>query len=134
MATTNAAPTSPFRRAVEDSDHEAMMAALAPTVRFNTPVYLNPIEDREVVSILLRVLLETFKDFRYTDELHGESVHGLVFRTDVGDRHVEGIDLLRFDDEGLVEDFTVMIRPLSSLECLRDVVTTAMAERLAARD
>ena len=35
---------------------------------------------------------------------------------------------IRFDDERLIEDFTVMIRPLSSLERLRDVVTTAMTE------
>ena len=38
---------------------------------------------------------------------------------------------IRFDDEGLIEDFTVMIRPLSSLERLGDVVTTAMTAHLA---
>jgi hypothetical protein len=124
------APAQAFRSAVEAGDHEAMMAALAPELRFHTPVYLNPIEDRGVVSILLELLLETFEDFHYTDELHGDGVHGLVFRTHVGDQQIEGLDLLRFDDSGLVDDFTVMIRPFSALEKLRDVVTAAMTERL----
>ena len=127
-------PTGPFRHAVEAADLEAMMATLAPVVRFHTPVYLSPIEDRHVVSILFGLLLETFEDFHYTDELHGESAHGLVFRTHVGDVRVEGIDLLRFDDSGLVDDFTVMIRPFSALERLRDIVTTAMTERLGGGD
>lgn len=123
-------PTRSFRTAVENLDHEEMMAALAADVRFHTPVYLNPIEDRRVVSILLEVLLATFEDFHYTDELHGDSVHGLLFRARVGDLRLDGIDLLRFDDAGLVDDFTVMIRPLSALEHLRDIVASQMAERL----
>jgi hypothetical protein len=122
--------TQAFRAAVEQRDHPAMMATLAPDISFHTPVYLNPIEDREVVSILLEVLLDTFENFRYTDELGGESAHGLVFRADVGDLELEGLDLLRFDDAGLIHDFTVMIRPFSALERLREIVTEAMTERL----
>jgi hypothetical protein len=122
---------SGFRAAVEAADHDAMMATLAPDIRFHTPVYLGPIEDREVVSLLLKVLLETFEDFRYTDELHGDSAHGLIFRAHVGELDLEGLDLLRFNDLGLIDDFTVMIRPFSALEGLRDIVTAAMAELLA---
>ena len=107
------------------------MEALAPGVRFHTPVYLSPIEDRQVVSMLFEVLLETFENFHYTDELHGESALGLVFRANIGDLQLEGLDLLRFDDDGLIDDFTVMIRPFAALERLRDVVTAAMTERLA---
>jgi len=81
--------------------------------------------------LLLEVLLETFEDFRYTDELHSESAHGLIFRAHVGELDLEGIDLLRFDDLGLIDDFTVMIRPFSALERLRDIVTAAMTERLS---
>ena len=76
-------------------------------------------------------MLETFQDFRYTDELYGETVHGLIFGAHVGDHQLDGIDLLRFDDAGLIDDFTVMIRPLSALEHLRDIVTSTMTERLS---
>jgi hypothetical protein len=51
-----------------------------------------------------------------------------VFRADVGDREVEGIDLLRVNDDDLVDDFTVFVRPLSGLNAL----AARMAEELGA--
>ena len=42
----------------------------------------------------------------------------LVFRTRVKNRDVEGIDMVRFDEAGMVRDLTVMVRPRSSMERL----------------
>src|ERR1700747_2938065 len=50
-----------------------------------------------------------------------------IFRARVGERELEGIDLLRFDADGLISDFTVMLRPLSGLVPFAQ----AMAERAA---
>jgi hypothetical protein len=104
-----------FRRAVESWDLEAVSALLAPDVVFHSPVTHHPFIGRETVSALLTLVSQTFEDFRYTDELEMDGGHALIFRARVGDRDLEGIDLLRFDDEGLIADFTVMIRPLSGL-------------------
>ena len=63
--------------------------------------------------------MRVFADFRYTDQLEaGADVHALVFRADVGDREVEGIDLVRVNADGLIDDFTVFVRPLSGLNAL----------------
>ena len=121
---------STFRAAAEGGDHEALLATLAPDVRFFTPVYHSPMEDREVISTLLQVLLETFEDFHYTDELVGDDAHALVFRTTVGDYQLQGVDLLRPGDDGLFDEFTVLIRPLEGLDHLAQVVGAQMAERL----
>jgi hypothetical protein len=45
-------------------------------------------------------------------------VHALIFRARVGERELEGMDLVRIGADGLIEDFTVMIRPLSGLIAL----------------
>ena len=63
-----------------------------------------------------------FEDFRYTHELAGDGVHGLLFEARVGDRSLQGIDLLRPDANGRIAEFTVMIRPASGL--------IAVAERM----
>jgi len=66
----------------------------------------------------------------YTDELSsadGGTV-GPVFRARVGTREVEGLDLLRFDEQGKVRELTVMVRPRSALEAL----FAAVGSRLAA--
>jgi hypothetical protein len=52
----------------------------------------------------------------------------LCFRTLVDGREVEGVDLLRYDDDGLVAELVVMMRPLSGLTAVRD----AMGAKLAA--
>jgi hypothetical protein len=104
-----------FREAVERWDIDAISRLLAEDVTFHSPVTFHPYSGREDVSRLLALVAETFANFRYTDELPAGEVQALVFRADVGDREVEGIDLLRFDENGLIGDFTVFVRPLSGL-------------------
>ena len=116
-----------FRAAVEAGDHAAMVDALADDVRLHSPVAFRPFEGREAVSRLFAALLETFEDFRYTDQLDGDGVHVLIFRARVGDKDVEGMDLVRLDAEGKIHDFTVMVRPASGLMALAE----AMAPKLA---
>lgn len=118
-----------FRQAVESADIEAMIACLAPDVVFHSPVTFKPYEGRDAVGGLLRVVFETFEDFRYTDELETGGTHALVFRARVGDKEVEGLDLLREVGDGLIADFTVMVRPLSAAIALAEAVGKGLAER-----
>ncbi len=104
-----------FRAAVESMDIEAAAALLAPEVVFHSPVTFHPFLGRETVRKLLGLVAETFEDFRYTDELETDGAHALIFRASVEGKELEGIDLLRFDEDGLIADFTVMLRPLSGL-------------------
>lgn len=114
--------SDPFRDAVLRRDHPAMVAALAEDVVFNSPVAFRPFEGKEAVGAVLGAVLATFEDFRYTDELAGETAHVLVFSARIGDKQVQGIDLLRFDDDGKIADFTVMARPLSGLIALGEAM------------
>jgi hypothetical protein len=104
-----------FRQAVERSDLDAVGELLAPDIVFHSPVTFHPFVGRETVTRLLELVARTFEDFRYTDELAGEGSHALIFRAAIAGRELEGIDLLRFDEHGLIADFTVMLRPLSGL-------------------
>jgi hypothetical protein len=107
-----------FKEAIEARDIDAALENLAPDVTFNSPVAYKPFEGKEAVSGVLRAVSETFEDFEYTDELHDGDTHALVFRARVGDKQLQGLDLLRFNDAGLIEDFTVMVRPVSGLMAL----------------
>lgn len=121
MSTTT--PHARFRAAVEAADMDAAFACLADDVVFHSPAVHRPYEGKESVSGLLRCVFDTFEDFRYTDELHAEDGTAiLVFRARVEDRDVEGIDLLRFADDGRIADFTVMVRPASGLMKLLEVM------------
>ncbi len=124
-----------FRRAVETRDLEAMTAAFAEDAVLHSPVTHRPFEGRPAIRGLLAILLEVFRDFRYTDELRApDGTRALVFRARVRDRDLEGLDLLRFDDAGRIRDFTVMVRPRSALEALLGEVGSRLAEASAGGD
>jgi hypothetical protein len=104
-----------FRRAAERKDIVAASELFAEDIVFHSPVTFHPFVGRETVTRLLAEVAQVFEDFRYTDELEADGAHGLIFRATVQGKEVEGIDLLRLDGDGLIADFTVMLRPLSGL-------------------
>ena len=106
-----------FREVVERKALAAAAELLAPDIVFHSPVTFHPFVGRETVTALLGEVAQVFTDFRYTDELEMDGAHALIFRAGVADtdREIEGIDLLRVDEQGLIADFTVMLRPLSAL-------------------
>ena len=118
-----------FRKAVEAGDLNEMMAQFAEDAVLHSPVTFKPFEGKAAIRQLLTILSETFQDFRYTDELEAEDgTRALIFRSRVGDRDLQGLDLIRFDESGLIRDLTVMIRPRSAIEAL----LAAVGPRLAA--
>ena len=116
-----------FRDAVEGGDVEAAIALLADDVEFHSPVVHSPYRGRDAVAPILRAVVTVFEDFRYVHEIDGGADRLLVFRAHVGDRELEGVDLLHHDASGAIDRLTVMIRPLSALQA----VAGAMRERLA---
>jgi SnoaL-like domain len=114
--------TIPFRTAVEAGDLDAAIATLAPDVVLHSPVTFHPFRGKESVGALFSILFSTFQDFRYVAEFEGEEGTVLRFRTRVGDREVEGIDMIHTNADGLIDDFTVMVRPLSAVLALRDSI------------
>jgi hypothetical protein len=107
-----------FQAAVLAGDEAALADVLADDVVFRSPAVYKPYEGREATMVVLRAVSRVFEDFRYEDRFEGEDGEVLLFSARVGDRELNGIDLLRFDDAGKVRELTVMIRPLSGLTAL----------------
>ena len=122
-----------FRKAVEARDPDAMAACLAEQVVFRSPVAFKPYPGKAITASILRGVLRVFEDFRYVRELAGADGrdHALVFEARIGDVRVEGCDFLHFDDDGLIDEFTVMVRPLSAAQALAAAMA-AQFDRIAA--
>ena len=116
-----------FRKAVEAMDLDGALAHLSPSVVLHSPVTFKPFEGKEAVTALFTILFRTFEDFRYVGAYASDAGEVLHFRTRVGDREVEGLDLIRFGDSGLIHDLTVMVRPRSGLEALLAEVAPRLA-------
>jgi hypothetical protein len=118
-----------FRAAVEAKDLAALTALLAPDVVFHSPVSFKPYRGRDQVGWILATVSTIFEDFTYVDESSNGPHSMLRFRTRIGDRQAEGVDLIETDPSGAVIALTVMIRPLSALQALG----TAMSQKFAQR-
>jgi hypothetical protein len=112
-----------FRQAAEALDVEATMAALSSAVVLRSPVRDEPLRGRDAVTRLFTILFGAFNDLRfieaYASEDGGELLH---FTWRIGEQEAEGVDMMHFDEAGLIDDYRVMVRPLSALIALRDTV------------
>ena len=116
----------PFGRAIEAGDEDAAVATLADDVVFRSPAVYQPYEGREQVELILRLVATVFENFRYTNEWRDGRTTILFFEANVGNRDLQGIDILEENEDGKIASFTVMIRPLSGLQA----VAATMAARL----
>ncbi|MEV6548384.1 nuclear transport factor 2 family protein [Streptomyces sp. NPDC051597] len=118
------ATTSAFREAVESGDHAAIEELLARDVVFTSPVAFKPYPGRAITAAILRGVSRVFTDFRYVREIVGVDGRdqALVFTAKVGELEVNGCDFLHFDEDGLIDDFTVMVRPLSGAQALSEAM------------
>jgi ketosteroid isomerase-like protein len=117
-----------FRAAAEGKDFSAVEELFSEDVVFRSPVVFKPYEGREALAMLLGAVVQIFEDFRYVDQVETGDVAVLVFEARVGDRQLDGVDILRFDGDGRVSEMMVMVRPMSGMHALAE----AMQEKLAA--
>ena len=119
-----------FKKAVEASDLDATVATFSPSIVLRSPVRDEPLEGRQAVGRLFAILLRVFEDLRfvgsYTSNDGAEVLH---FLWRLGDTEGEGVDMMRFDGDGLIEDYRVMVRPLSAVVALRDAAFSQLPER-----
>ncbi|MFG2453932.1 nuclear transport factor 2 family protein [Streptomyces sp. NPDC048512] len=109
-----------FRKAVEAGDLAAVEELLADDVVFTSPVAFKPYPGKPITAAILRGVWRVFSDFRYVREIAGADGrdHALVFTAKVGDKEINGCDFLHFDEDGRIDEFMVMVRPLSAAQAL----------------
>jgi hypothetical protein len=120
-----------FRSAVEEGGIDQLPELFRADAVFRSPVVFKPFEGRDQVLKVLRAaerVLGVGGPFRYVHQLEdaNDRVAVLEFATEVDGRQVEGIDKLTFDEDGLITEIKVMIRPVSALQA----VGVRMAEEL----
>jgi SnoaL-like domain len=113
-----------FRSAIEARDLDSVLSLLSEDVVFRSPIVYAPYHGREATGLLLRAVERVFEDFRYVREIGGAdtSDEALVFRARIGDRELEGCDFLHTNDQGLIDELCVMVRPLSGALALAEAM------------
>jgi SnoaL-like domain len=117
-----------FRAAAEAEDFSRGEELFAENVVFRSPVVFKPYEGREALAGLLGAVVQVFEDFRYVDQVETGDTAVLVFKARVGERELDGVDILRFDDDRRIVELMVMVRPMSGMNALAEGMQRKLEE------
>lgn len=119
---------------IRKGDLSALPELLDPQAIFLSPMAHKPYPGAPVVSMILNTVVKVFEDFTYHRELStadGLSVV-LEFSANVSGKELKGIDMIRFNEEGKIVEFEVMVRPFSALQALGEQMGQRLGAYLAA--
>jgi len=134
-----------WHRIVRERDFEALERLLDDSVRFHSPVVHTPQEGKPLTLLYLRGAFEVLlggqagtgnslptpesSPFRYLREVVGDRDAMLEFVTEIEGIVVNGVDMIRWNENDLIVDFKVMIRPLKAIQQVHTKMA-AMLERV----
>src|SRR3954447_16235030 len=121
--------TAPLRAAMLARDPAGVIATFAPDVVLHSPATARPFRGRDEVGELMTQVIGALEDLEYTAVVDGGDVQVLAFRMRLGGRDVELVDLVRYDDEGLVREVVVHARPLAGTALFAAVLGPRLARR-----
>ena len=111
---------SRWHELVRSRDAEGLDALLSDDVVFYSPVVHTPQRGKAITVQYLSAAFHVFFDesFRYVRELSGPNDAVLEFEVEIDGILVNGVDLIRWDDDGRIVEFKVMIRPLKAVNLI----------------
>lgn len=122
--------------AAAGSKPEELAAIMREDAVFLSPVVHTPQKGRPIVVAYLTAAGKTLGNdsFRYVREVVGEGTVVLEFETEMDGILVNGIDMISFDDDGLITEFKVMVRPLKAINKVWEMMAAQLDRQKAAAD
>ena len=101
-------------------DAAALSAIIADDCVFHSPVVHTPQQGRAIVRLYLLAAFQVLgnESFHYVREVVGERDAVLEFSGEVDGITINGVDMIRWNDQGRIVDFKVMVRPLRAVNLL----------------
>ena len=121
-----------WHRVLQEKDLGALDQLLADDCVFHSPVVHTPQEGKALTTLYLSAAANVLANdtFTYVREVVGDRDAMLEFTARVDGIHINGIDMIRWNDEGQIVDFKVMVRPLKAINLLHGMMK-AMLEQMS---
>lgn len=111
-----------LQEVVAKGDEAQVQELLAEGVRFMPPTYYNTWTGRAPVAAVLGHVAQVFSDFRYRRIMGDGRDWALEFQCKVGDLDAVGVDLITLNEDGLILEFEVVMRPHKTVGALREAM------------
>jgi hypothetical protein len=114
---------------VTSKDPALLGDLLADDVVFRSPAVFAPQEGKARTASYLGAALKVLgPSLRYVSQWHDGASAVLEFEADLDGAYVQGVDLLRWNAEGKLVSFTVMVRPLRGLQKLVELMALQLSD------
>mgnify|MGYP003575995006 CR=1 FL=1 len=133
MSSTNPDPIDTWHRVLKERDVNALDTLLAPEAVFHTPVVQTPQAGRAMTKAYLAAALHVLGNdsFRYVREVRQGRDAVLEFELELEGVHVNGVDLIRWNEQGQIIDFKVMLRPLKAVNLIHQKMAAMLQAKAA---
>ncbi|RQO83559.1 nuclear transport factor 2 family protein [Acidovorax sp. FJL06] len=119
---------------VASRDLSNLLTIVHPDAVFRSPMANTAYTSAPALMLALSTVIQVFEDFTYHRQLATDDGLNIVleFSARVGDKQLKGIDLVRFNEQGQITEFEVMVRPLSGLQALGAEMGVRLGDKLPA--
>lgn len=117
---------------VERKDLAALEAIVHPDAVFRSPMAFKPYGPAPALLLVLRTVITIFQNFSYHRQFASDDGLNVVleFSAEVDGKQLKGIDMIRFDESGLIVEFEVMVRPFNALQALGAAMGARLGQML----
>lgn len=121
-------PLERWHEVVRTRNPALLNQVLAEDAVFHSPIVFRPQQGRDLVALHLSGAMHVIANpsFRYVRQVVDGNDAVLEFESEIDGIHVNGVDMITWNDHGRISDFKVMVRPLKAI----NVVHQRMAELL----
>tara|TARA_B100001173_G_scaffold276910_1_gene258053 strand:+ start:417 stop:812 length:396 start_codon:yes stop_codon:yes gene_type:complete len=117
-----------WHEVINSDDMNALDNIIAEEAVFSSPVVFTPMEGKEITMMYLHAAGQSFnmEKFKYTKEIHDGMNSVLEFETYIEDISVNGVDMIEWNQDGMISNFKVMIRPFKAVQKVQEKMVEAL--------
>ena len=116
---------------VATGNKDLLPPLLSEHIVFRSPFVQSPIPGSAATLLVLTTVVQIFENFRYHREfVAGSHDAALEFSANIGKWQLKGVDLIRFDEQGKMLEFEVMVRPIKALQALGEAMGNRIGPEL----
>ena len=125
-------PLARWHAVLAARDAAALPGLVAEDAAFRSPAVFRPAEGRDAVVGYLTAAMRVLGTdaFGYHRTWRNDTGAILEFTTELDGREVHGVDMIEWNDAGLIQRFDVMVRPQSALTKVIEQMAAELARML----
>lgn len=114
-----------FTAAMQRKDLDAMLSHMADNITLKTPLVAEPLHGKAALRPVVEALLRVVDSFEFREILQGPEHVAGFFGITVGSNELDGMDYWRLNEAGLIQEMTVLWRPLPAVAAVQNELVHA---------